>query len=167
MKILIQLGFFSDYGKGKYLMNIYDLFSKKYKKTLKLETKSKRIDIIKEEMLKLDDKEFTIKEIVEAQNEFLGYISYKNENIKPSVGVVTGIDGNYATKWINIYYLRTGKNMTYKISGNILQELEVTTNDIINVKETELRPKTFKTANGWEKDYNSMQEFITKISKIK
>ena len=41
MKILIQLGFFGDYGKGKYLMNIYDLFSKKYKKTLKLETKSK------------------------------------------------------------------------------------------------------------------------------
>ena len=48
MKILIKLNYFKDFGGSKYLLSVYQLFSKRYKKTLKELTKAKRIEEIKE-----------------------------------------------------------------------------------------------------------------------
>ena len=167
LKILISLNFFSDFGKRRYLMNIYELFSKRYKKTLKEETKQKRLAEIKEKIKEYKDEDFTIKEIIASQKEFLGYITYTDSKIKPSIGVITDIDGAYSTKWINIYYLKTGIIKQYKIKKQIIDELELKENDIVNIKETEMKPKTIKTDEGWKQDWDNMQEHIVKINKVR
>ena len=148
-------------------MNIYELFSKRYKKTLKEETKQKRLAEIKEKIKEYKDEDFTIKEIIASQKEFLGYITYTDSKIKPSIGVITDIDGAYSTKWINIYYLKTGVIRQYKIKKQIIDELELKENDIINIKETEMKPKTIKTDEGWKQDWDNMQEHIVKINKVR
>ena len=167
LKILISLNFFSDFGKRRCLMNIYELFSKRYKKTLKEETKQKRLAEIKEKIKEYKDEDFTIKEIIASQKEFLGYITYTDSKIKPSIGVITDIDGAYSTKWINIYYLKTGITKQHKIKKQIIDELELKENDIVNIKETEMKPKTIKTDEGWKQDWDNMQEHIVKINKVK
>ena len=167
LKILISLNFFSDYGKRRCLMNIYELFSKRYKKTLKEETKQKRLAEIKEKIKEYKDEDFTIKEIIASQKEFLGYITYTDSKIKPSIGVITDIDGAYSTKWINIYSLKTGITKQHKIKKQIIDELELKENDIVNIKETEMKPKTIKTDDGWKQDWDNMQEHIVKINKVR
>ena len=167
LKILISLNFFIDFGKRRYLMNVYELFSKRYKKTLKLDTRQKRLVEIKEKIKEYKDEDFTIKEIISSQKEFLGYITYTDSKIKPSVGVITDIDGAYSTKWINIYYLKTGITKQYKIKKQIIDELELKENDVVTIRETEMKPKTIKTNSGWEQDFNIMQEHIISIKKNK
>ena len=75
MKILIKLDFFDMFGKNKYLLDTYEYFTKKYKKTLNQETKLKRIDMIKNEISSYKNEDLSVTEILETQSEFLGYLT--------------------------------------------------------------------------------------------
>ena len=50
MTILIKLNFFEEFGGNKYLLNIYNIFISKYKKTYVAKTKVKRVEEIKNEI---------------------------------------------------------------------------------------------------------------------
>lgn len=163
IKILIMLNFFSEFGEGKYLLNLFELINKRYDKKHKDKTKQARLEEIRNtEIVK---EEFKPSEIIAAQKEYLGYATYKDEKYNPLVGVITDISNQYATRWIEIYFVKNGKTKQFKIKYSIIQELELKTGDMIYIKDFEKRPRK-KLVNG--KWVNSdIQDFhITNIVRV-
>ena len=145
IKILIMLNFFSEFGEGKYLLNLFELINKRYDKKHKDKTKQARLEEIRNtEIVK---EEFKPSEIIAAQKEYLGYATYKDEKYNPLVGVITDISNQYATRWMEIYFVKNGKTRQFKIKYSIIQELELKTGDMIYIKDFEKRPRK-KLVNG-------------------
>lgn len=163
IKILIMLNFFSEFGEGKYLLNLFELINKRYDKKHKDKTKQARLEEIRN--TEIAKEEFKPSEIIAAQKEYLGYATYKDEKYNPLVGVITDISNQYATRWIDIYFVKNGKTKQFKIKYSIIQELELKTGDMIYIKDFEKRPRK-KLVNG--KWVNSdVQDFhITNIAKV-
>lgn len=163
IKILIMLNFFSEFGEGKYLLNLFELINKRYDKKHKDKTKQARLEEIRNtEIVK---EEFKPSEIIAAQKEYLGYATYKDEKYNPLVGVITDISNQYATRWMEIYFVKNGKTRQFKIKYSIIQELELKTGDMIYIKDFEKRSRK-KLVNG--KWVNSdIQDFhITNIVRV-
>ena len=163
IKILIMLNFFSEFGEGKYLLNLFELINKRYDKKHKDKTKQTRLEEIRN--TEIAKEEFEPSEIIAAQKEYLGYATYKNEKYNPLVGVIADISNQYATRWIDIYFVKNGKTKQFKIKYSIIQELELKTGDMIYIKDFEKRPRK-KLVNG--KWVNSdVQDFhITNIVRV-
>ena len=163
IKILIMLNFFSEFGEGKYLLNLFELINKRYDKKYKDKTKQARLEEIRNtEIVK---EEFKPSEIIAAQKEYLGYATYKDEKYNPLVGVITDISNQYATRWMEIYFVKNGKTRQFKIKYSIIQELELKTGDMIYIKDFEKRPRK-KLVNGkWVN--GDVQDFhITNIVRV-
>ena len=163
IKILIMLNFFSEFGEGKYLLNLFELINKRYDKKHKDKTKQARLEEIRN--TEIAKEEFKPSEIIAAQKEYLGYATYKDEKYNPLVGVITDISNQYATRWIDVYFVKNGKTKQFKIKYSIIQELELKTGDMIYIKDFEKRPRK-KLVNG--KWVNSdVQDFhITNIVRV-
>lgn len=163
IKILIMLNFFSEFGEGKYLLNLFELINKRYDKKHKDKTKQARLEEIRNtEIVK---EEFKPSEIIAAQKEYLGYATYKDEKYNPLVGVITDISNQYATRWMEIYFVKNGKTRQFKIKYSIIQELELKTGDMIYIKDFEKRPRK-KLVNGKWVNSNIQDFHITNIVKV-
>lgn len=163
IKILIMLNFFSEFGEGKYLLNLFELINKRYDKKHKDKTKQARLEEIRNtEIVK---EEFKPSEIIAAQKEYLGYATYKDEKYNPLVGVITDISSQYATRWIDIYFVKNGKTKQFKIKYSIIQELELKTGDMIYIKDFEKRSRK-KLVNGKWVNSNIQDFHITNIVKV-
>ena len=163
IKILIMLNFFSEFGEGKYLLNLFELINKRYDKKHKDKTKQARLEEIRN--TEITKEEFKPSEIIAAQKEYLGYATYKDEKYNPLVGVITDISNQYATRWMEIYFVKNGKTRQFKIKYSIIQELELKTGDMIYIKDFEKRPRK-KLVNGkWVN--GDVQDFhITNIVRV-
>ena len=163
IKILIMLNFFSEFGEGKYLLNLFELINKRYDKKHKDKTKQARLEEIRN--TEIAKEEFKPSEIIAAQKEYLGYATYKDEKYNPLVGVITDISNQYATRWIDIYFVKNGKTKQFKIKYSIIQELELKTGDMIYIKDFEKRQRK-KLVNGkWVN--GDVQDFhITNIVRV-
>lgn len=163
IKILIMLNFFSEFGEGKYLLNLFELINKRYDKKHKDKTKQARLEEIRN--TEIAKEEFKPSEIIAAQKEYLGYATYKDEKYNPLVGVITDVSNQYATRWIDIYFVKNGKTKQFKIKYLIIQELELKTGDMIYIKDFEKRPRK-KLVNGkWVN--GDVQDFhITNIVRV-
>ena len=95
----------------------------------------------------------------------MGYATYKDEKYNPFVGVITDISNQYATRWMEIYFVKNGKTRQFKIKYSIIQELELKTGDMIYIKDFEKRPRK-KLVNGkWVN--GDVQDFhITNIVRV-
>lgn len=167
MKILIKLNFFDMFGKNKYLFDIYEYFMKKYKKTLKDTTKLKRIDMIKEEVKSYKNEDLSVKEILETQSEFLGYLTYKNEKIKDDVFYIVEIEGNYQNKMMILHKLKDGVGYKYKLNKRIIEEIGVRKGQIVKILSLEKRPKNELVNGKWTQNFDHMETYIISLKIIK
>ena len=167
MKILIKLNFFDMFGKNKYLFDVYEYFMKKYKKTLKDTTKLKRIDMIKEEVKSYKNEDLSVKEILETQSEFLGYLTYKNEKIKDDVFYIVEIEGNYQNKMMILHKLKDGVGYKYKLNKRIIEEIGVQKGQIVKILSLEKRPKNELVNGKWTQNFDHMETYITSLKIIK
>ena len=167
MKILIKLNFFDMFGKNKYLFDIYEYFMKKYKKTLKDTTKLKRIDTVKEEVKSYKNEDLSVKEILETQSEFLGYLTYKNEKIKDDIFYIVEIEGNYQNKMMILHKLKDGVGYKYKLNKRIIEEIGVQKGQIVKILSLEKRPKNELVNGKWTQNFDYMETYITSLKIIK
>ena len=167
IKILIKLDFFSMFGRSKFLLDTYEYFTKKYKKTLKDTTKLKRIELIKEEIKNYENKDLSVKEILETQAEYLGYLTYKNESIKKDIFYILSIEGVYTNKLIRLYSIKDGITYNYKINKRKIQELGVTDKQLIRVLNIESKPKNVLINGKWQQDYENMESYIDSLKILK
>ena len=166
LKILISLDYFKEFGKSRYLLSVYEIFTKRYKKTLKYSTKVKRIEEIKETIKEYENEDLSIQEKISAELEFLGYCTLQDDNFKSTIGAITDISDKYSTRWISIYFLKTGETQKFKIKYNMIQELELKVGDIVNVKEVKERAKSILVDGQWSADMSQIERHITNIKKV-
>jgi hypothetical protein len=113
--------------------------------------------LLKEYCSMLPDEDLPLRNRLEAEAEYLGYISYVNPEFK-NTGLVLDINTKYSPK-ISIYRLDTGETITYKLPKKSYENNPFSKGDIVKF-HSEQRQKSRKTETGWEK-INEYEPWIT------
>ena len=178
---LIKLGFFSpEFGTIGTLLRSVEMYNsygsktilKKDKCTLPAELLSKYCTET-EKQWRVQDKDGFIKElcgmipkncsvplqsIFQWQQEYLGYISYKDES-KKNVGYVLDVNTKYSPK-ILVYAIDTATTEVYKMPKKSYEKQPFNNGCLINFN-WEQRPKSKLVDGQWQKDYSVMEKWIT------
>ena len=183
MEVLIKLGYFAEFGKSQYLLDIYGLYSEYRDRTIikKNDCKFEYDFLIQfctetEKQYRIQNKEgflnalcslveqknIPIQEYLLTQNECLGYIDYINPKAK-NYGFVLDVDTKYSPK-ITMYQLDTGKPITVKMSKVDFNYYGVQVNDTIKYV-LEPRKKSTRVGDKWVKT-NEEEYWITKCRKV-
>ena len=174
LKILIQLQFFQEFGKNKKLLSIYNVFEKFYgrkmipknkedfeeyyeliekyseKETEKQYIQIDTVSLLKAIVLKIPDEDIPIREQMNFELEVLGRINLVYEDANKNDCYVLDVDTKYSPK-INLYSLKTGKEIMVKVSKNTFNKNIIKKGDLIHVNKFEKKYKSVKTDEGWEK----------------
>ena len=176
LDILIKIGFFSEFGGSKYLLDIVDMFNniyskkqfkkdniptpltieilKKYsnKETEKL-FKEVNVDEMFNELISTMDntKDISLSEIFKTEIEFVGYISYINSSYNSNVAVVTDIKLNkFGTPFATLYWINDGSSETIKIDKKYYNEKPISQFEVITTNNMEEKHKKRKIDGKWE-----------------
>lgn len=180
LDILIKLNFFEEFGSIGTLLRIVEMYEnygskkiiKKDKCNLPYEFLNKYCSETDKQWKVQDTNGFIsglcnmipkncsvpIQSIFKWQSEYLGYISYKDEE-KKNIGYVLDINTKYSPK-IQIYQLWDGVTNTYKIPKRMYEKQPFDKNYLINFT-SEKRPKSKLVDGSWQKDYSQTENWIT------
>ena len=157
IEILINLGYFSQFGKTQKLLNIYnEFFNGKNKLTKTIKSYEKRMLILKEYENSIEDVEIPIKQRLTSENEFAGMCLQTIKATYP-IYFVTNIDDKYGIK-IECYNSITGKIGILKIKKQIFEQNKLQINDCFYIQKFSQYPKYeykngIKTASKTEKEF--------------
>jgi DNA polymerase-3 subunit alpha len=160
---LINIDYFSEFGKPLKLMNTYLKFIERYKKAHIDKTKAKRIEEIIEYERQLENLDFDIKEKLNLELEYFGYVRYISglEQDRPKIFILD-IDGKNKMS-LEGYSIGSGKQTRYRIYRNIIGEK--TKGDIIEIEKVKKIPKVYKTEDGFA-DHPTDTEWLIERIKI-
>ena len=171
-EILIKLGYFEEFGGAAKLLKICDIYDtyhgKKIIKKDKLEfpvefiakyavsetPKQYRFDpesmsmLVHDFVRQIPDLKLSLHERLEAELEYLGYISYTDSRLQ-NTGLVTDVNTKYSPK-ITVYHLDTGETITYKMQKMAYQKNPFDSGVIIKFYAEE-RQKSKKVDDKWVK----------------
>lgn len=180
LEILIRLGYFSEFGKTKRLLNAVSLYNsfnnKKQIKKDKIQELSelnitediirkhsnketekifKDIDtdsLIKEVYNTLPDDGIFIGETIKAEVEYLGYAQTINASIPLDYAIVSKIEKNsYGTPFVTLYRINDGESETLKINKKFLADKPIDQYDMIKTITIEEKHKKRKIDGKWIK----------------
>ena len=173
LEILISLGYFEEFSGTKKLLGMYHFYNKYHgKKILKKDKLDLPLDLVQKHAISetskqykfdeesmnamiteycdmLPDEDMPLRHRLNAEVEYLGYISYKDPALEKNVGFVLDINTKYSPK-ITMYMLATGETIVYKLPKKLYENNPFGKNDILKFNSEE-RNKSRKTENGWEK----------------
>ena len=172
LEILIRLGYFDEFGKSAKLLKLCELYDSLHgKKIIKKEKCDLPLDIVQkyatsetakqyrfepddmdamlhELSAQIPDEDIPLGERLQAELEYLGYISYVDPTLK-NTGLVLDVDVKYSPK-ISIYVISTGETVTYKLSKAAYTRNPFDTGCFIKFF-SELRNKSKKVDGEWVK----------------
>jgi DNA polymerase III alpha subunit len=181
-EILIKLGYFEEFGKSMKLLGLCDFYDTYHgKKLIKKEKTLLPVDLLKKYALSETEKQYKfspesmdallreleamahnedipIAERLQAELEFLGYISYTDAS-RNDAGLVLNVDTKYSPK-ITIYMLATGETVIYKLAKAAYQRNPFDKGQVIRFYSEE-RPKSKLVDGVWVKDNNNLEPWIT------
>lgn len=190
LTILIRLDFFKEFGDINYLLKNYEIFekfsSKKILKKNALRDLGLTECIVREFSEKETEKQFsgihnrqiiayllekaewtpvTIKEIVDSQLEYLGYIDVMNKSYAGQV-YVESVDTKYSPK-LKVYAFANGKSLEVKIATKLFKKNPVEKGDVLIVEDQQRKCKCRKTESGeFENIPGEYVWWITKYRKV-
>lgn len=159
IRILIGLNFFSEFGKNQKLLTIFEAYEKRCKKTLKEETKVKRLVELRELEANTQDKSVNIKEQIQMELEYMGYETTIIPKMPDNVYIVTEMDMKYTPK-LRMYRLNNGEVVTMKCKKNDLKLNPFGNGSVIRVKSYTNRNKS-KKINGEWKTTDEVEMYLT------
>lgn len=140
MKILISLNYFDKFGKNKRLMEIYNKFEERYKKTHVEKTKIARLEEIKQHAATLSNESFAVKEQLKKEHEYLGYCESKY-NVPNNIFITVGLNTTYSPK-LKLYNLSDGTITDCKCYVKTMKRLgNIKMYDLVIVNKTDYKPK--------------------------
>lgn len=184
--ILIELGFFEEFGKTQKLLRIVDLYNKyggkkqikksacdipeeiilKYATATAAMYKFTDIDgMLKELIVDIPDKDIPIRSRLQSEVEYLGYASTIIPNNR-NLAVILDADFKYSPK-VKLYMLANGSQITAKIAKKTYTNNPFQNGDVLSIV-TEQRPKWKKDENGdWIQDASAGYDtWITRYSVV-
>lgn len=185
-EILIKLGYFEEFGKTQKLLRIAELYDtyhgkkiiKKEKLALPVELIEKYMDSATEKQYRFTpegmdallselceqvvDKDIPLQTRLQAELEYLGYISYSDPS-RPNTAVVMNVDCKYTPK-LTLYRLDTGSTMVAKLKKKSYENNPLPQGSIIKFY-TETKPGWKKDENGqWQQDFSRNDIWLTSYS---
>lgn len=168
VKILITLNFFSEFGKNKKLLDIYEVFSNRYKKTHKDATKQKRILEVKEFQETCANEELPLNEQIKYELEYLGYINTTIYDIPMDYAIATEVDIKFKNPMISLYRVNNGETERLKVKLKDYEESKINKFDMIKTIEVNLEGKWKRTEKGgWKQDHDDKEPILKKWSFVK
>ena len=186
LSILIKLGYFESFGKTQKLLRIAELYDTYHgKKILKKEKCLLPIELIEKHMAsstekqhrftpegmdallaelceQIPDVDIPLQTRLQAELEFLGYVSYCDPS-RPNTAVVMDINTKYTPK-LQLYRLDTGTTVTVKLKKKSYESNPLPIGAIINF-QLETKPAWKKDENGgWVQDYSRTDTWISSYS---
>jgi DNA polymerase III alpha subunit len=113
IEILVKLNFFAEFGNNQKLLDIYNKFTERYKKTHKDKTKQQRLQEIHDYAQTVENKKIPVEQQIINEYEYLGY-GVSTYKIDHSCCVILNIDTKYTPKLL-MYHLDNGEQKEYKI----------------------------------------------------
>ena len=193
-KILIQLGYFSEFGKSKKLMFIYDMYlkyggkkqikkdsfsfndivmSKYSEETSKTYKVFDMTGLISECCSNVSNEDINIFERMNAELEYCGCVSAKFPEMNKSYIYVTQLDTKYSPKFVG-YCIHNGKTQPLKIHNKksrnqpeiktIFKEAPFKDGDILIARLYKQEPKRVKVGDEWTNDYSQMEWWLNDYS---
>ncbi len=187
LDILVRLDYFSEFGKRKKLLDIIKIFNsiygkKQFKKTdfkeelirqfAKSESEKmfKDVDtyaLCKYLMSTIEDEDLSMKEIIEAERDYIGRPIYIDENLDPMTLIVLDVNTKYTPK-IQFYSPLTGNIENVKIEKRIFKKQPLEFGDMIIVFNIYEKFRKTKNENGqwietentefWIDDYRKIED---------
>jgi DNA polymerase III alpha subunit len=148
LEILIKLDYFSEFGGNKKLLDIYNEFTTKYKKTYVKKTKVKRIAELKEFEKTVQDGKLPIKDQITFESEILGYVQSTYKLPKNYLYVID-LETKYAPK-ATCYCLASGVTQILKIDRKTYNMNKFNAGDIIFFQNIACKPQSKKVDDKWQ-----------------
>jgi DNA polymerase III alpha subunit len=176
METLIKIGYFSEFGKTKYLIDCMELYNTYYnKKTLKVDKAHElKLDhdwlvsisekatekqysgvnmsaLILELSKRIKNEELPPKDIIDHELEVLGYINYRDPK-SYNVMYVTEVRTNkYGTPFVTVYNVNNGITKTFKANKSFVQNSLLDKGNMISITEIKDKPQRRKDECGeWQ-----------------
>lgn len=181
LSILIKLNYFSEFGQTLKLLKLCDLHDmyvgkkiiKKDKCNLPLDLVQKYAvsetakqyrfeadgmnNLIREFGSIIPESEIPLRTRLEAEAEFMGYISYTNPKFQ-NTGIVLDINVKYTPR-IQVYMLDSGETITVKVPKAMYQKQPFDKWSILKFY-AEDRPKSVMVNGEWQKDYSQTEKWV-------
>lgn len=139
VEILIKLDYFSEFGKINYLLEMYNMFSDRYKKTYVEKTKVTRIQEIKDAIF---DAPTTIYDKISYQIQLLGYTDIIDPTFDEFIYAVESTETNqWGTVFASLYCISDGKREQFKVDKKYYKDFPF---EIGNVLKCAFRSKEKK-----------------------
>ena len=194
LNILTILGFFSEFGENKYLLDIIDIYNKfatckqvkkdkmeslglteylmtKFasKETPKMYSGIDNIGLITELTNRLENKAMNIVEQVKAEKQFLEYVTYTNPKVNEQYYIVTSFMHykNPLTPYLVLHRIKDGEDIKTRIKqGKIFKEQPFGEYSIIKVKDFSMQYKKKCIAGVWQ-ETDELEPILTSYEVIK
>lgn len=145
IKILIELDYFSDFGKSGKLMNVYEEFfngEKKLTKTVK--SYEARLEACRKFEKEQEDVPLPISQRLASEHDNIGLCLTSVPDLKPALYFVREIDTKYGAK-AKLYSIRTGKTGLVRIRKSDFDKHPFAPNQIVRILDGRSSPRfTFK-----------------------
>ena len=188
LKILINLNFFEEFGEPNYLLNASEIFynfpdkqiSKErlevfhvndddvrplcLKETAKMFSQYNKIDLVTEIVKHAPYHKRTLKEDLDAQNEYLGYFTVSGEQYR-GIGYVKEVDTKYSPK-LKVYGLKRGEMFDCKIDKKTFNKNKLNKGDLIRITGQITKPKSRLIDGKWEPIPDTSDLWITKYQVV-
>ena len=181
LSILIKLNYFSEFGQTLKLLKLCDLHDmyggkkiiKKDKCGLPLDLVQKYAvsetakqyrfeaegmrNLIREFGNMIPESEIPLRTRLEAEAEYMGYISYTNPKLQ-NTGMVLDVNTKYTPR-IQVYMLDSGETITVKVPKAMYQKQPFDKSSILKFY-VEDRPKSIMVDGEWQKDYSQTEKWV-------
>lgn len=148
VRVLTTINFFFEFGKNKKLLSVLELFGNRYSKQHTDKTKVKRVAEIKKFEADAEDVALPLNEQIELEQEYVGYITVRIEDIPKRYVYVKDIDTKYTPR-ATLYCLNTGKTLEMKIDKRTFAKKKIKKGDVIYCKKFMKRENWSKTDDGF------------------
>jgi len=142
IETLIKLNYFSQFGKNKKLLSIFDEFTKgknRYEKKHTEKTKQKRIPLLYEFEKDIDDISFSINEQIVYETELLG-TPMSTYDLSKGTSYVLELDTKHSPK-VSVYGLSTGNIVNLKVYKKYFNKKPFKKGDIVRFGKFIKKPK--------------------------
>ena len=169
MLSLIRLDYFSEFGGGKKLEKIYDMFKKDYKPNNKT-YKNKALkyqDVLAFEQ-SAEDEQYNIYETCDNQMQYLERVTIHDESIPPQFAFVVSVDKETKSyTMLTIHNINKGVTVTAKVPVKMYRNVPTKGGDIVQVIESETKGKVVRTADGWKTSDTEKELWLNSIKYIR
>lgn len=169
MLSLINLGYFREFGSSKVLAQVFHMFNDSYKPSnKKYKPKAEVYNRVKHFEKTTEQKEYSIVEKIEFQDELLGRITLSAPQISPRYAYVASIlnEGKTRTTAL-VYIINKGVYQEVKVGTKLYRNVPFKEKDLIKIDGFKTLPKVKRIQGEYVKSETEQDLWVTEMSVIK